>query len=303
MISLIELKKEILNSTKDIEKIKYSLKELKGNTISIGTGGSRVVAEFASKVLERKNNIIAKVIDVSDLYNSSLQLYDNIFISSYSGSNYGVKTSFIENKNIYLLSNRKTNIANENLLHYDMPKESSFISLTATIIPMSILLSYYLDDKFVIILDKIFESIDEELNLKINSNFLNIFSGSNTSSSEEFLESTLTESGLLIPLIHNKYSYCHGRSTINKDHQGYSIYLGYKGSDLDKALTCVLSSTMQDNLILKDTFKDDIVNDFYLTLQCIYLVENIASYRKINLSSVKYDKEAVRNLYYFKGSM
>lgn len=60
---------------------------------------------------------------------------------------------------------------------------------------------------------------------------------------------------------------------------------------------------MANHLIMESYFEDPIINDYYLTLQSMVLLMNIARAKKINLRSIKYDKEAVRNLYYFKGSM
>lgn len=298
-----KLKEDILKYVETPSEISSKLESINSNTIIIGSGGSKVVANFLASILERKNRIITRVIDARDLRFTCLDNFPNIFIVSYSGSNYGVKSSILEDKNVYLLSTRKTKISKEELLHYEVKTENSFISLEATLIPASILLRYYLKDKFAIILDEVFSCIDEYLNLEIKGNYLNIFSGIDTSASEEFITSTLVEAGIKVPLVHNKYSYCHGRSTINIEHNASSIYLGYKNSDLDKSLKDVIDKTMESYLILESRFEDHVIDDYYFLLQSMVLLINIACSKKINLRNIKYDKEAVKKLYYFKGSM
>lgn len=302
-MNLKELKKLILKSTENIDNITEGLASIQTNTLITASGGSMVVAKFLKSVLEKKNNIIAETMDARDLEYTNLNLFDNIFIVSYSGSNYGVKSSIHNNKKVYLLSNRKTKIKNEELLHYDISCEKSFISIETTIIPCSIILKYYLGELFAIILDEIFASIDESLFLDLKGTHLNIFSGVETSCSEEFLTSTLVESGISVPLIHEKYSYCHGRSTINKKHDTSSIYLGYNGSELDKVIKNVLDLTCENYLIMESLFSDTIVNDFYYCIQSMVLLTNIAKSKNIDLRNIKYDRDAVNILYHFKGSM
>lgn len=298
-----KLKRIILDSLESVNDLGNILKLIDKSTLIVGTGGSKVVGEFLSSILETKNKVLTKVVDVRDLLHIDISKYDNIFITSFSGSNWGVKVALSLNKKSYLLSKRKTKTANETLIHYDITKEESFISLLATIVPMSILLSYYLGEKFAIILEGIFKSLDESITLEVKETGLNIFVDASLNASTTFLESTLIESGLNIPIIHEKYSYCHGRSTINKNHKKSSIYLNYIESDLDNSLIDVINNSCYSNITVKRLFKDSIVNDFYTCLQCMYLLDNMAKENKIDLRKIKYDKESVRKLYYFKGSM
>lgn len=297
------LEENIMESTKNIDDIIKELKEIKGNLLSVGSGGSRVVAEYASEVLSKKNKLLVKTIDPRDLEYIDKDLFDSIFISSYSGSNYGVKRSLENDLQKYLLTNRKTSINDEKVLHYDMLKEHSFISLNATVVPMAILLKYYLENDFDETIKNVFEHIDKEAFLTFNRDFLNIFSGIDTCACASFIDSTLTESGIAVPLIHEKYSYCHGRTTINKNKDASAIYLGDKNTDLDIALKEVLEEQMSSLYVLEDQFNDSVINDFYLTIQSIYLLKNIAESKGVDLSSIDYDKSAVKKLYYFKGSM
>ena len=298
-----KLKENIFISTKDMDDIMNSLKNINGNTIIVGTGGSRAVAEFASSVLEKKNHIITKVIDVRDLYYMDLSLYENIFIASYSGSNFGVKYCFNNNLKKYLLTHRVTKVEDEELLSYEMEPEKSFISLNSTIVPMACLLKYYLEDKFDILIEEMFNNVDQDLYMELGSDYVNIFEGIDTVATNDFIASTLAESGLSSPVMHEKYNYCHGRSTMNKNHDHTAIYIGYNNSELDQAIKEVLDIQMSNYLILEQKYEDNVTNDFYLTLQSLYLLRNIAISKNVDLSVIKYDKEAVKRLYHFKGSM
>lgn len=301
--NIAKFKENIISSNRNIESIIESLKGIKGNTIIVGTGGSRVVAEFASSVLTKKNHIITKIVDSRDLKYTDLSLYENIFIVSYSGSNFGVKSCLDNDLNKYLLTSRKTKIKDEILLTYSMESEHSFISLNSTIVPISVLLNYYLEDKFDIIIEDIFDKVNKNLYLDIVGEYVNIYSGVDTRTSEAFIETTLAESGISVPLVHEKYSYCHGRSSVNKNHTHSAIYLGYNDTDLDRVMKEVLDIQMSDYIILESLYDDSVVNDFYFLLASIYLLRNIANSKKVDLSDIKYDKEAVKKLYYFKGSM
>lgn len=299
---------DIIYATKDNRKITEKLKSIKGDLICVGAGGSKVVAKYAEKVLAKKNKLIAVTLDAHSLRHFNMELYDNVFIVSHSGTNFGVKASLDNNLNKYLLSTRKTGLKNVTLLNYTVIKRPSFISLSATLIPMAILLKYYLGNKFIKTLDKVFREakkfrqMKDLENIKDDVNY-NIFTGIDSETASFFLESTFIEAGLNVPIINYKYDYCHGRSTINKKHANAAIYLGYDGTDLDCTLKRVLKKTMKDVIILKKISKDDIINDFYFTLISIYLVAFMAEKKNISLKNIDYDRCAVHELYYFKGSM
>ncbi len=54
----------------------------------------RLYLIFQAKSLKKKNGCITKRVDISDIDETDKKLYDAIFISSYSGTNYGVEYSF-----------------------------------------------------------------------------------------------------------------------------------------------------------------------------------------------------------------
>ena len=83
------LKERILDTLKLTNRNK-TIKTIKGPTICIGSGGSKVVATFASSILNTKNNCATKIMDPRDVLYENLKGYKNIFMCSYSGSNHGV---------------------------------------------------------------------------------------------------------------------------------------------------------------------------------------------------------------------
>ena len=125
----------------DLEKINYELSKLDSPTLISGVGGSSVVSEYASKILTKKNNIIARNVEPRDFMYMDTNLYNNVLACSYSGNNYGVELAFLNNLKHYLLAskeNKRDDIIN--LVYTNNDSERSFISLGASLIPCSILL-------------------------------------------------------------------------------------------------------------------------------------------------------------------
>ena len=212
-----------LNDT-DLEKLNYLLSKIEDPTLVSGVGGSSIVASFASKILLMKNMIITKCVEPRDLkyFKEFMNGYKNILACSYSGANFGVELAFDNNLRHYLLSSKENNengIISLNYICKD--SEKSFISLAATLIPCAILLNYYLDNDYQRIIDS---TKEYDYNFDVNCDAFEIFTGFETLSASKYLESTMVEAGIGIPVIHDKYSYCHGRSTLSKTYNNIAIY-------------------------------------------------------------------------------
>lgn len=294
-----KLQERVLNSLErtDLIKIKNTLSSIKDSTLVNGVGGSSVVSLFLSKVLSSKNNIICENVTTRDLIYRNLVCFQNIISCSYSGNNYGVITSFNNNLNKYLLSrNIKEGVTNINYATIDV--EESFVSLSATLIPMSILLAYYLDNDI--------DVIKEILNSTYEFNFSNadiyeVLSGYETSTASKFIESTLAESGIGIPIIHDKYDFCHGRSTLSQNYKSNLILLS-TNNELDQLYNNTLDNYYNSVIKLDRKYVDDIVNDYYFTYLSMLLCKKIADNKGKDLSIVDYSP-LVKKLYYFKGGM
>lgn len=295
-----------VNKSSDLGLIRKQLKSIKQSVICVGSGGSRVVSNYASKIFICKNQCFVINVHPRDLlYNHSVKLYQNIFVCSYSGKNYGVDISLALNHKKFLFTSNKSQMSSVCTINYNstIDKEKSFISLGATLIPMSILLQYYIgNNSFYLILDSIFREIPK-FNLNEKDFYFEIFSGFDTSVAAIYLESTLVEAGLGLPIVHDKYDYCHGRSTLSYHYQSHIlIYLKAGNTELDNVILSEASKYYKDIIIIESNYNDIIVDNFNLVLKCMHLTKQIAEIQKKDLSKVKYSP-FVKKLYHFNGDM
>ena len=287
---------DTLNST-DLDRINYELHKIDGPTLISGVGGSSVVSEYASKVLAFKNGIITRNTEPRDFRYMSTNGYKNVLACSYSGNNYGVELAFDNDLKHYLLAskpNEKDGIVN--LTYNCQNKEKSFISLAATLIPCSILLNYYVDNK----LNSFGEVNNYDFDVECDE--FEIFSGFDTSTASKYLESTMVESGIGVPIVHDKYSYCHGRSTLSTVSNNIAIYFD-SGTELDRLLLEEIRKYYKDVIILNSRLsKTSIVDEYYLLINCMYLTKYLAEKKEKDLSGVDYNP-IVKKLYKYNGKI
>ena len=286
-----------LNKT-DLEFIRSELSKINTPTITTGVGGSNVVSTFTSKVLNTKNNIISISKQPRDIKYENLNGFKNLICCSYSGNNFGVDLSFENNLKHYLLSKNAFDDKNTKYLKYEMEPEKSFISLAATLVPISIVLNYYLNGDNKDILKNIKEY---KFNFDTSCNCFEIFSGYDTSVTSTYLESTMMESGLGIPIVHDKYDYCHGRSTLSINYNNIAIYLN-KNTELDKLLLKELKKYYKDIIVLESNYKDDILDDYKMLIEAMYLTKYIGEQKNKDLSIVEHSP-ITKILYKYKGQV
>lgn len=296
------LDKRVLDSLEktDLERIRHELSKIDNPTLVSGVGGSSVVSEFTSKVLGHKNGIITKNTEPRDFIYNPHNGYRNVIACSYSGNNYGVDLSFNNDMKKYLLSNNSFDNQDVTYLEYktSIDKERSFISLGATLIPVSIILDYYLKgDK-----DKLQEMLQEhQFDFDITCDAYEIFSGYDTSAASKYLESTITEAGIGIPVIHDKYSYCHGRSTMCTNYNTIAIYFN-RNTEFDVIMLEELKKCHQTIIIIDSKQQDPILADYDLLIQSMYLTKYIAEQQQKDLSKVEYNP-IVKKLYKYNGEI
>ena len=281
----------------NLELISKELKSITGSTIVTGVGGSSVVSNFVSKVLSKKNNIICNSMSSRNPLYLNIEPYKNIIACSYSGNNLGVNISLANSLNRYLLSHNRREDVN-NLQYKINEKEHSFISLSSTIIPMSILLAYYLDKDISIIKEVLRDK--ESPSIK-NSDIYELLSGYETNTADTFFSSTMTEAGLGVPIIHDKYDFCHGRSTLGI-HYNTNMILLNNNTELDRLLLEELPKYYKNLLIINRKYTDNIINDYYLTYKLLLLCQNIALQKNKDLSDVEHSP-ITKKLYKFSGTM
>jgi len=305
MIYNFDMLKERIFNTLKLTNLNKELKKIKGTTICAGSGGSKVVADFASNVFNIKNNCPTKTMDPRDVLYENLNSYNNLFVCSYSGSNHGVDILSPLNIRKYLLTYGDIKKENYKMLKCNstLPKEMSFISLAATMMPMSILLSYYSNNS-VALINEMFAKVTK-LTFDINNITLpfDIISGNDTTTPAAYLDSTFTEAGLQSITTHNKYDFCHGRSTLAYTQNRNLIYLVTNKKELDILLIENLKTRYQNIIILESNYNDLVIDNYYLTLQAMYLTKYLAEFKDIDLSIVNYDKDLCKMLYKYKGEM
>ena len=273
---------DALNNT-DTKYINYELSKLYKPTLVNGVGGSSVVSDFGAKVLSVKNSIVVRNTEPRDMIYMDKSGYSNVIACSYSGNNFGVDLSFDNNLKKYLLS-RNTNEEAVNLQYKTtIDNERSFISLGATLIPISVLINYYLngDESFLDDIEECVFSFDTECDV------YEIFSGYDTSTTSKYLESTMVESGIGIPIVHDKYSYCHGRSTMSINNNSIAIFLK-RNTELDRLLLREISKYYKNVIVIDGKYKDMILDDYQMLVQAMYLTKFIAESKSKDLSKVEY---------------
>ena len=273
---------DALNNS-DTEYINYELSQLDKPTFVSGVGGSSVVSEFGAKVLSVKNSIVVRNTEPRDMIYMDKSGYSNVIACSYSGNNFGVDLSFDNNLKKYLLS-RNINKEAVNLQYKTtIDNERSFISLGATLIPISVFINYYLngDEFFLDDIEECVFSFDTECDV------YEIFSGYDTSTTSKYLESTMVESGIGIPIVHDKYSYCHGRSTMSINNNSIAIFLN-RNTELDRLLLREISKYYKNVIVIDGKYKDMILDDYQMLVQAMYLTKFIAESKSKDLSKVEY---------------
>ena len=294
------LDKRVLDSLEhtDLDYIRHELSNIKNSTIISGVGGSSVVSEFASKVIGKKNNIITINSEPRDFLYRNYVGFKNVISCSYSGNNYGVDLSFNNDMKKYLLSNNAFDDKEVTYLEYKttIDKERSFISLGATLIPISVLLNYYLGEKDLL---KYIE--EEKFDFNTDSDIFEIFTGYDTSSSSKYLESTLAESGIGIPIVHDKYAYCHGRSTLGINYKSNIVYFN-RGTEFDSFMLEELKQYSDNIITINSKYSDDILDDYQMLVKSMYLTKYIAEYKNKDLSKVEYSP-IVKKLYKYSGNI
>lgn len=296
------LKERVVDSldNTNLEFIRKELSKLSEPTLFSGVGGSSVVSEFGAKVINAKNGIVSVNSESRDFLYRNNDTFRNVIACSYSGNNYGVELSFLKKLRKYLLSNNSFDDNDVTYLKYNttIDKERSFISLGATLIPLSILMDYYLDGKHSPMLDCIEKST---FNFDLESDVYEIFSGYDTSTSSKYLESTMVESGIGIPIVHDKYSYCHGRSTLGINYNAVAIYYN-RNTEYDRMMLEELKKYYSIIITIYSKFKDQILDDYQMLIQSMYLTKYIAEKKAKDLSKVEYSP-IVKKLYKYNGQI
>ena len=207
-----------------------------------------------------------------------------------------------------LFTNGEVKYDNVEVIKYDstLKKEVSFISLASTLMPMAILYHNYLGLPRVPMFcyDKLKKMFDyaKEINIHHN-NVYEILTGYDSITASTYLESTMVESGIAIPVIHDKFDYFHGRTTLSyKSNNGLILF--NNNTELDKLLAHDLKAYYTEIVKIDCLYQSTytIANDFYNTICSMYLTKKLAENKKMDLSKVDYSPMVLK-LHHYKGEM
>lgn len=323
---IMQVNDPYLGKYNDIRKMLYDLTIDNKPTLIMATGGSKVIAYYLQLIIERLGltGIICEVIEPRDyFYKANRDMFSNLIAISTSGNTNGISEALLDFRgNKYLITENKKE-SNYQVVSWSnelYDREKSFISLATSLGLISLLLdsttSLNLElgsNEIKKINDKIKELLSrskEKIN-KLNVDFkdtslIQIMSGYETKTSASVLESNLTEVGLAPAVIHDKGSYCHGRSNLLFQYPNSKlIYLSHGLKELDDLLIDSINGEYS-NISVFDTndLSDNIFwKEYYLILQMYFLSKKIAKDKNIDLTQPEYNPTLVKKLYKFKGEM
>ena len=323
---IMQVNDPCLGKYNDIREMLYELTIDSKPTLIMATGGSKVIAYYLQLIIERLGltGIICEVIEPRDyFYKANRDMFSNLIVISASGNTNGISEALLDFKGNKYLITENVKESNYQVVSWGnelYDREKSFISLATSLGPISLLLdsttSLNLElssNEIKRINDKIKELLlrsKEKIN-KLNVDFkdtslIQIMSGYETKSSASVLESNLTEVGLAPAVIHDKGSYCHGRSNLLFQYSNSKlIYLSHGLKELDSLLIESINSEYS-NISIFDTndLSDNIFwKEYYLILQMYFLSKKIAEDKNIDLTQPEYNPTLVKKLYKFKGEM
>lgn len=303
------------DATQKLEKV---LKQIKGQVLMVGTGGSFAAAEFAAKcVTQYHPNAIAHVCYPRDVVISGLRKIDAVMLFSYSGRTKDIQKVYElckeENVPVYIITKYERSSNNKNyddtsIISYNASKSTSkergFISMAGTLIPMCIFgnVFYHNSDKsFTAFIRDCFEQRSHEflnkeqlIDLIPKAMSVDIFSGRETSSAATDLESKFIESGLARVVVHEKKDFSHGRfNIIEKNKPDFIVFLdSVKGAYSEKLFQYL--EKRSDLCVLKLTSDfGPIWGDLDLVIAAEFLSKFLSKILKYDMAKPDYPQDAM----------
>ena len=323
---ILSINDPLLNKANDIREMLYQLTINNKPTLIVATGGSKVVAHFLQSIIERLgiNGIICEVIEPRDyFYKTNRNKFSNLIAISTSGKTNGIKEVLNNFKGTKFLITQNSQEKNYEVISWGNEKyetEKSFISLVSSLGPTTLMLDSTtslnmeissieikkINDKIKQLLNKSREKIDRlSFDFK-NISLIQIMSGYETKTSSSVLESNLVETGLASVVIHDKGSFCHGRSNLLFEYpDSHVIYLCHHRKDLDNILIEAINKEYSNISIFdtEDIKENYFWKEYYLMMQMYFLSKKIADDKNIDLTQPEYNPKLVKKLYNFKGEM
>lgn len=328
-----------INDPKSLTNFGFSRREYifkNGPILIVATGGSKAAAYYLKMFLESLGTL-CEVIEPRDyFYKRNINAFKSLIAISSSGNSNGIleilrsfsgTSCLITSEYTYQAEDYKNSIPLFDILYWSngnyIDKEKSFISIIPTLAPMLMFLELNIlkenkkeeisstdllkvNVKLKQLLNKSKERIN---NLKFNFkdiNLVQIMSGYDTTCSSSILESNMIETGTSSVVMHDKASFCHGRSNLLfQNPESPLIYLTHQMKNLDNELLQILTQEYP-NIFLFSTLDEDeniFWKEYYLALQMYYLSKKIAEDKGIDITMPEYNPQVVKKLYRYKGEM
>ncbi len=317
---ILQINNPEIGKYQDAKKLLDDLISDGKQVLIIATGGSKVVAYYLQLIIEKlgKKNITCEVIEPRDyFYKTNLEAFSNLVAISASGNSNGIAKALMTfNGKKYLLSENDKDTdypviawGNESYNH-----EKSFISLATTLGPMALLLDSLnvelnqteINKRIKDLLKRSKERI-ERLNVNFKGvSLIHIMSGYETKTSASVLESNMTETGVTIPVVHDKGSFCHGRSNLLfQNPNSKVIYLTHELKELDDLLIESIDNAYSNIYVFNTSDLNENIfwKEYYLILQMYFLSKKIVEDNNMDLTQPEYNPNIVKKLYTFRGDM
>ena len=323
---ILSINDPILNQSNVIREMFYQLTINNEPTLIVATGGSKVIAYYLQLIIERLgfNGIVCEVIEPRDyFYKVNRKQFSNLIAISASGNTNGIREALDDFKGNKFLITQNNKEADYEVIYWGNDKydtEKSFISLASSLGPITLMLDATtslnmeissseikkINDKIKELLIRSREKVDKLLFDFKNVSLIQIISGYETKTSSSVLESNLVETGLSSVVIHDKGSFCHGRSNLLFQYpDSQVIYLCHQRKELDNILIELINKEYSNISIFdtEDINEDYFWKEYYLMLQMYFLSKKIADDKSIDLTQPEYNPKLVKKLYNFRGEM
>ncbi len=304
------------------DMFKERFDKLSGNILVVGTGGSYVVTQYIKEILSDDQDKFVVCMKPRDALFENVKKYDHVIIITYSGKTpelIKVFNKYKKYKNIkeilVITRAKESDIIGkwnprgcDKIISYysTLPREKSFISISATIIPISYMFRYknkYSYDIFITEFNRIIKKYSNEnnfLNLTNIEENIHIVSSKETVCSAVLLESIFIESGIANVVIHEKKDLSHGRVTIfDKEFKQTVIYLCNNVVRYDNVLIEYLKHYKNIKMIM---LNERITDKFEMLIEVFYFCKHVANINNIDLSKIKYFPD-VRKIYSYNSKL
>ena len=183
----------------------------------------------------------------------------------------------------------------------DDPFTMIFIVMASLIITFVSALSVTFARIKLDLLKEILSSPEPEGELDPSVPVCEIMAGTESRAAAVMMESTMAESGMCAPVVHDKYNFCHGRINLSCAMDSQLVFFRDR-TELDELMDRYDLPRYGNVVVLERKYDDPVVNDFWLCLQCLRLCRRLALKKGVDLSSIEEHPDNDR-FYLFDGEM